>query len=241
MAFRVKDVLIVNATIIIGLLILLTFQSISSSFIESEVSAFNKKWRDEIDTMGVTDGFLTECKLLVDDRKEFEKMFLEYHSLENEDGTITRIIDSFTMEMEAEMKQKCTEYAIKSLEDYWNLIEIEKTGFNINYLSQWDEDGNELTLQDGFEYDETVFTDESSYFKKIVSGPLYVNVANVLMIMPFTVSAVIASFNAFSKNEEINKASRISVISMGVGFVIMIGGFLSILFAIYEVYVPFMP
>ena len=56
MAFRVKDVLIVNATIIIGLLILLTFQSISSSFIESEVSAFNKKWRDAIDTMGVTDG-----------------------------------------------------------------------------------------------------------------------------------------------------------------------------------------
>ena len=40
---------------------------------------------------------------------------------------------------------------------------------------------------------------KSNYFKKIVSGPLYVNVANVLMIIPFTVSAVIASFNAFSK------------------------------------------
>ena len=239
MAFRVKDVLIVNATVIIGLLILLTFQSISSSFIESEVSAFNKKWRDAQDTMGVTDGFLTECKLLVDDRKEFEKIFLKYHSFENEDGTITRIVDSFTIDMESEMKKKCTEYAIKSIEDYWNLIEIEKTGFYTNYLSQYDEDGNELTMMDGFEYDETLWMDESSYFKKIVSGPLYVNVANVLMIIPFTVSAVIASFNAFSKNEEINKASRISVISMGVGFAIMIGGFLSILFAIYEVYIPF--
>ena len=241
MAFRVKDVLLVNATIIIGLLILLTFQSISSSFIESEVSAFNKKWRDAQDTMGVTDGFLTECKLLVDDRKEFEKIFLEYHSFENEDGTITRIVDSFTIDMESEMKKKCTEYAIKSIEDYWNLIEIEKTGFYTNYLSMYDEDGNEFTSMDGFEYDETLLVDESSYFKKIVSGPLYVNVANVLMIIPFTVSAVIASFNAFSKNEEINKASRISVISMGVGFAIMIGGFISILFAIYEVYVPFMP
>jgi hypothetical protein len=241
MAFRVKDVLIVNATVIIGLLILLTFQSISSSFIESEVSAYNKKWRDAQDTMGVTDGFLTECKLLVEDRKEFEKMFLEYHSFENEDGTTTRIIDSFTTDMESEMKEKCTEYAIKSLEDYWNLIEIEKTGFSTNYLSMYDEDGNEFTNIDGFEYDETLWLDESSYFKKIVSGPLYVNVANVLMILPFTVSAVIASFNAFSKNEEINKASRISVISMGVGFVIMIGGFLSILYAIHEVYVPFMP
>ena len=241
MAFRVKDVLIVNATVIIGLLILLTFQSISSSFIESEVSAYNKKWRDAQDTIGLTNGFLVDCKFLVDDRKEFEKMFLEYHSSENEDGTTTRIIDSFTMEMETEMKEKCTEYAIKSLEDYWNLIEIEKTGFNTNYLSMYDEDGNEFTNIDGFEYDETLWVDESSYFKKIVSGPLYVNVANVLMIIPFTVSAVIASFNAFSKNEEINKASRISVISMGVGFVIMIGGFLSILYAIHEVYVPFMP
>ena len=239
MAFRVKDVLIVNATIIIGLLILLTFQSISSSFIESEVSAYNKKWRDAIDTMGVTDGFLIECKLLVDDRKEFEKIFLEYHSFENEDGTITRIVDSFTIDMESEMKQKCTEYAIKSLEDYWNLIEIEKTGFYTNYLSMYDEDGNEFTSMDDFEYDETLLVDESSYFKKIVSGPLYVNVANVLMIIPFTVSAVIASFNAFSKNEEINKASRISVILMGVGFTIMIGGFIAILFAIYEVYIPF--
>ena len=241
MAFRVKDVLLVNATVIIGLLILLTFQSISSSFIESEVSAFNKKWRDAQDTSGVTNGFLTECKLLVDDRKEFEKIFLEYYSFENEDGTITRIVDSFTIDMESEMKKKCTEYAIKSIEDYWNLIEIEKTGFYTNYLSQYDEDGNELTVMDGFEYDETLLSYESSYFNKIVSGPLYVNVANVLMIIPFTVSAVIASFNAFSKNEEINKASRISVISMGVGFAIMIGGFISILFAIYEVYVPFMP
>ena len=241
MAFRVKDVLIVNATIIIGLLILLTFQSISSSFIESEVSAFNKKWRDAQDTIGVTDGFLKECKLLVEDRKEFEKTFLEYHSFENEDGTITRIVDSFTIDMESEMKKKCTEYAIKSIEDYWNLIEIEKTGFYTNDLSQNDEYGNELTAMGGFEYDETLFSYESGYFNKIVSGPLYVNVANVLMIIPFTVSAVIASFNAFSKNEEINKASRISVISMGVGFTIMIGGFLSILFAIYEVYMPFLP
>ena len=241
MAFRVKDVLLVNATVIIGLLILLTFQSISSSFIESEVSAYNKKWRDAQDTIGLTNGFLADCKFLVDDRKEFEKMFLEFHSLANEDGSITKIVDSFTMELETEMKEKCNEYAIKSLEDYWNLIEIEKTGFYTNYLSQYDEDGNELTMMDGFEYDETLLSYESNYFNKIVSGPLYVNVANVLMIIPFTVSAVIASFNAFSKNEEINKASRISVISMGVGFVIMIGGFLSILYAIHEVYVPFMP
>jgi len=243
MPFRVKDVLIVDATVIIGLLILLTFQSISSSFIESEVSAFNKEWRDVMDEMAVTDQFLFECKMLMDDRKEFEKNFVSYHSFLNEDGTITRVIDSFTIEMEVEMKDKCTEYAVKSIEDYWNLLKIEDRGFGMNYLSQYDEDGNELTNLDGFYYNEELgyTTDESTYFDKIVTGPLYVNVANVLMIIPFTVSAVIASFNAFRKNEETNKASRVSVLSMGFGFGVMIVGFIAILVAIYEVYIPFIP
>ncbi len=223
MPFRVKDVLIVNATVIIGLLILLTFQSISSSFIESEVSDFNKKWRDAIDTTIVTDDFLYECKLLMDDRNEYERDFIDWHSYQNETGATIRVIDSFTVEMETEMKEKCTEYAIKSIEDYWNLYEIEESGFLMNYLSQYDEDGNEFTALEGYYYDETLHTDESSYFQKIVTGPLYVNIANVLMIIPFTVSAIIASFNAFRKNEEVNKASRISVISMGVGFVAMLG------------------
>ena len=239
MAFRIKDVLIVNATVIIGLLILLTFQSISSSFIESEVSTFNEKWRDAMNTMFVTDDFLLECKWLMDDRNEYERNFLDYHLYQNEDGTTTRVIDSFTVEMETEMKEKCTEYAVKSIEDYWNLIEIEESGFDLNYLSQYDEDGNEFTALEGYYYDKTLYTDESSYFQKIVTGPLYVNIANVLMIIPFTVSAIIASFNAFRKNEEVNKASRISVISMGVGFVAMLGGFIAIIFAIREVYAPF--
>ena len=242
MAFRIKDVLIVNATVIIGLLILLTFQSISSSFIESEVSTFNEKWRDAMDTMFVTNDFLYECKLLMDDRNEFEKNFLDYHSYQNETGATIRVIDSFTVEMETEMKEKCTEYAVKSIEDYWNLVEIEETGFNMNYLVQFDEDGNELSYLDGHNYDMDRYytTDEGSYFKKIVTGPLYVNVANVLMIIPFTVSAIIASFNAFRKNEEVNKASRISVISMGIGFVAMLGGFIAIIFAIRDVYAPFL-
>ena len=164
MAFRIKDVLIVNATVIIGLLILLTFQSISSSFIESEVSAFNEKWRNAMNTMFVTDDFLLECKSLMDDRNEYERNFLDYHSFKNENGTTTRVIDSFTVEMETEMKEKCTEYAIKSIEDYWNLIEIEENGFDMNYLVQFDEDGNELSYLDGHNYDMDRYytTDEGS-------------------------------------------------------------------------------
>ena len=130
MAFRVKDVLIVNATIIIGLLILLTFQSISSSFIESEVSAYNKKWRDAIDEMSITNDFLADCKFLVDDRKEFEKIFLEYHSFENEDGTITRIVDSFTIDMESEMKQKWVDVVSLHTNDS-SMIPNKEYGFDV--------------------------------------------------------------------------------------------------------------
>ena len=56
MPFRVKDVLIVDATVIIGLLILLTFQSISSSFIESEIAAMDKELRFAIREGGHTVG-----------------------------------------------------------------------------------------------------------------------------------------------------------------------------------------
>ena len=81
MPFRVKDVLIVNATVIIGLLILLTFQSISSSFIETETSDFNKKWRDAGNKVNLTLTLLDDCKWLNDDRAAYEDWFLETHTL----------------------------------------------------------------------------------------------------------------------------------------------------------------
>ena len=108
MPFRVKDVLIVNATVIIGLLILLTFQSISSSFIETETSNFNKKWREAGNEMNLTLTLLDDCKWLSDDRAAYEDWFLELHTGYDEDGSTYRVFEDLSKEMEDEIKKNCS-------------------------------------------------------------------------------------------------------------------------------------
>mgnify|MGYP007063824993 CR=1 FL=1 len=244
MPFRVKDVLIVNATVIIGLLILLTFQSISSSFIETETSNFNKKWRDLGMQMSSTFSLLDDCKLLNDDRAAYEDWFLEIHTMYYEDGSEYKLYDHLSKEMEDEIQKNCAELTIQSLQEHNHLMLVEEEGFNLEYLAQMDSDGNIYTSEDvDFDYDWTMQSmtyEESDYFRGIVTGPFYVNIINVVMILPFTASAIIASFNAFRKNEETNKASRAAVFSMGAGFCVMIVGFLIILYAFHQVYTPFL-
>ena len=65
MPFKIKDVLIVDATVIIGLLILLTFQSISSSFIQTESSDFMGEWYEVQNQLSATLGLLEDwdCKI----------------------------------------------------------------------------------------------------------------------------------------------------------------------------------
>ena len=244
MPFRVKDVLIVNATVIIGLLILLTFQSISSSFIETETSGFNKKWRDAGNAMNLTIWLLDDCKLLNDDRAAYEDWFLEIHTMYYEDGSEYKLYDHLSKEMEDEIQKNCAELTIQSLQEQNYLMLMVEEGFNLGYLDQVDSDGNIYTSEDAdFDYDwigQSITHEESDYFRAIVTGPYYVNVINVLMILPFTASAIIASFNAFRKNEETNKASRAAVLAMGVGFCVMVVGFLAILYAFHQVYTPFL-
>ena len=73
MPFRVKDVLIVDATVIIGLLILLTFQSISSSFIETEISAMHEDWREAAADFRTSELLLQDCNWLKTDSEEYAK------------------------------------------------------------------------------------------------------------------------------------------------------------------------
>ena len=240
MTFRIKDVLTVNATVIIGLLILLTFQSISSSFIETEVSEFDKKWRDIIMLEAVNWELQKDCKLLNDDRTAYEDWFVDFHTVYDEDGSISfRAYDYLSKEMENEIKNRCSELVVEGLETYQKLVEVEYDGYYVNYLQQYDDDGYVYTYDNGDEWDPDRYSEESDYFNDIVSGPFYVNVINVVMILPFTASAIIASFNAFRKNEETNKASRAAVFAMGAGFCVMIVGFLIILYAFHQVYTPF--
>ena len=240
MPFRVKDVLIVDATVIIGLLILLTFQSISSSFVETEISAMHEDWREAQTDFVATWEFLEDCAELKRDGDAYEEV------MENwliDPGTQVNALENFTPEMKDALLEECTKSVVKINQQYYHLLTVEEQNYYKGYLSQY-VGQKELSNFDvpPNDYDATLnweATKESSYFKTIVTGPLWVNVANVLMIIPFTVSAVIASFNAFRKNEDTNKASRISVFAMGIGFISMIVGFIAILLAISVVYKPY--
>jgi len=272
MPFRVKDVLIVNATIIIGLLILLTFQSISSSFIETESADFMREWHTVQNQYSTTVGLLEDWDCIED------KTFLE--------GLVIPTPYSFdhvSKEMEDEIKKNCSKWLIQSLEQERHFLSLSEWGYNFHYLQGMDRNGNlyhaattkehvhvsyvntctvehpgynpetelcqsmePLVKKKFVDIAQSVFFNpefvvvESTYFKAIVTGPYYVNLANLLMMFPFIASAVIASFNAFRQNEETNKASRTAVVLMGIGFIGVLIGLIFIINAYYEVYGPFL-
>ena len=62
MSLSSSDILITDATIIIGLLVLLTFSSVSSPFVESETSEFFNKWYELKNDIKTTNLLLVECK-----------------------------------------------------------------------------------------------------------------------------------------------------------------------------------
>ena len=229
MPFLVKDVLIIDATVIIGLFILLSFQSISSSFIESESSAFMLEWdRTSNQHRALSALLIDEC-----DSGQMEKIFEHGNPhvknlLTNQGSTANKI---------------CSDWMVEYVEDGYYLDELQQTGYYYGYLMQWDEDGNKRVAAD-YEYVFGLTITESDYLHKVATGPFYVNVTNLLMMIPFIVSAAVASFNVLysrSKNqdEETNRASKWSVGAMGIGFVTLLIGLLIILNAFYEVYKPF--
>ena len=254
MAFKVKDVLIIDATVIVGLLILLSFQSISSSFIETESSDFMREWYTVQNQYSSTLELLEDCKMLNDDRAAYETHILKG--------------DNLSSEMEDEIKKSCSKWLIESLEQERHLMKLNHWGYNFNYLQQRDGDGIIYTagtqpeggVADYFDtelnewvYTEARFanfnpefdTERSDYFRNIVTGPMHIHIMNFIMILPFVFSGAFASLNVLyarwkGQDEETNTATNWSVGAMGVGFVVLFIGMAVILNAFLEVSEPFL-
>ncbi len=229
MAFKVKDVLIIDATVIVGLLILLSFQSISSSFIETESSDFMRDWYTVERQYSSTLELLEDCKMLNDDRAAYETYVLKG--------------DSLSKEMEDEIKKNCSKWLIESLEHERYLMELDVWGYDFAYLQQVDEDGNVYNIKDT-SFNPELAAVESDYFRGIVTGPLWVNITNIVMVMPFVFSAAVASFNVLrarlkEQDEETSSAGKWSVGLMGFGFIILLIGLVVIIYGFWEVYSPF--
>ena len=254
MAFKVKDVLIIDATVIVGLLILLSFQSISSSFIETESSDFMREWHTVQNQYSITLDLLEDCKMLNDDRAAYET-----HVLKG---------DNLSSEMEDEIKKSCSKWLVESLEQERHLMKLNHWGYNFNYLQQRDGDGIIYTagtqpeggVADYFDtelnewvYTEARFanfnpefdTERSDYFRNIVTGPMHIHIMNFIMILPFVFSGAFASLNVLyarwkGQDEETNTATNWSVGAMGVGFVVLFIGMAVILYAFYQIDEPFL-
>jgi len=254
MTFKVKDVLIIDATVIVGLLILLSFQSISSSFIETESSDFMREWYTVERQYSSTLELLEDCKMLNDDRAAYET-----HVLKG---------DNLSSEMEDEIKKSCSRWLVESLEQELHLMKLNHWGYNFNYLQQRDGDGIIYTagtqpeggVADYFDtelnewvYTEARFanfnpefdTERSDYFRNIVTGPMHIHIMNFIMILPFVFSGAFASLNVLyarwkGQDEETNTATNWSVGAMGVGFVVLFIGMAVILNAFLEVSEPFL-
>ena len=270
MPFKTKDVLIVDATVIIGLLILLTFQSISSSFIENEASDFMREWNTAQNQYFATLGLLEDCKMLNDNKASYETYVLKG--------------DNLSKEMEDEIKKNCSGWFIESLEQESYLMELDRWGYGYNYLQQRDDEfiytagmqmdpfynimggapdyfdpeleyADSLGVQQkgGWVFTEIRFAnynpelpvEESEYLNYMVTGPLYVNYVNVFMILPFICSAGIASFMVLwsrwkGQDEETSTASKWSVGTMGFGFIVLFFGLMIILYAFIQVNQPFL-
>ena len=254
MAFKVKDVLIIDATVIVGLLILLSFQSISSSFIETESSDFMREWYTVERQYSSTLELLEDCKMLNDDRAAYETHILKG--------------DNLSSEMEDEIKKSCSKWLIESLEQERHLMKLNHWGYNFNYLQQRDGDGIIYTagtqpeggVADYFDtelnewvYTEARFanfnpefdTERSDYFRNIVTGPMHIHIMNFIMILPFVFSGAFASLNVLyarwkGQDEETNTATNWSVGAMGIGFVVLMIGMAVILYAFFQIDEPFL-
>jgi len=234
------EILTVNATVIIGLLVLLTFQSISSSFIENESSDFIIKWNAAQTELNAIDYFLsTDCKMLSDDRESYEKFFVEQHIFTYDDGSEFPLFDHLSKEMEKELKNYCNKLVIDGMEKNLQLEALDELGYGQFYLDQYDPEEEIVYTYEYYDFDPELMTIESDYFYDIATGPLWVNLTNLVMLFPFLVSAMITSFNMVRKKGESERASMAAILSMAIGFGMMIVGLMIIVGGFVTIYKPF--
>ena len=222
------DLLITDATIIVGLLVLLTFSSVASPFGQEERSAFFADWYELQRTINAGDRALFECNvLLTNDAKMVESYDSAWSVGMNEIGeeydTRGPIEDPRLTEYRKGIAWNCDTLAVDKFKLDKQLEELTSWGLEFNYL----EENEESKIV------------ESKYHKDLASGPYSVNMINLVMIIPFLLSAIVDTIIS-SRNEKNESASNIGLGLMILGFVTMIVGLGLIGISFYEAAAPFL-
>ena len=244
MALNRLEVLTVDATVVIGLLILLTFQSISSSFIEVESSTFIQKWNDTNHELDQLDRKILECTLLENDFQTYEEIFLrdnptsEYDYVTGEYVGEIPLFDSLPKDLVALLEKTCYEYIIQRNDVLFVISSLDEQGYYLNYLEQYDDSYVYSNLNED-PFDIILPVRESEYLYMIITGPMSVNLVNLAMLFPFLISAIIAGVNIIRYPND-DHASKPSIFAMVIGFGFMLVGLSVIIIGFLAIYRPFL-
>lgn len=172
MVLSSKNVLSIDVTIIMGLLILLSFQSVGSPIYEKMFSNFSS---DLINIASKLNGTDILIEKYCNSDTELELKFLD----------------------ESDILEKCKEWESQK-------IELEEFG---------EAELNVAELMNLYNRENPEASKASSY---ILWGGVYVKFATVLMIIPFTISAIIESLVGFYSRK--SDSSGIGTLFMIIGF-----------------------
>ena len=227
----------INSTIIIGLLVLLTLNSLSSPFVQEEQSAFFSEWYAVKQDLRITDKILLDCnEFLLDTTKDKIWDSFEISSKlegidDTDDNYSTRgdvedqIITEWFLDYDENMTKKCHELPSEKFELTKKLDVLNNWGIEFHYLS-YDSENSQIV--------------ESKYHKDLASGPFLTIMTNIGMIFPFLISIIVDTIINSRKDQDDNNASKIGIGLMIAGFVVMIVGLGIIGFSFYEASAPFL-
>lgn len=243
-----------NATIIIGLLVLLTFSSVASPFGQAEQSAFFASWYGEKQELQKMDQMLYDCNLFLAELNNEEQTFLKSTFTNNSLWNMTErpIIEMGTrpenkskgfgdvdiIENQGNFNQwfKGEDGYKKQIFDKCNKLPTERYELvkNIEVLDSW---GKEFRYLQNDSEGKLV---ESKYHLDLASGPFLANMVNLAMIFPFLFSAIAEVIVNTKRNKDNDQATNIGKILMTVGFVSMVIGLSIIAYSFYEASSPYL-
>lgn len=219
------DVLETSGVIIIGLTLLLTFQSVSSTFIENDMNEFFTNLSTAYIANETNNLILLDCYIFERDQSflinEIKESKIDYSesnlNAEPPLGTIA-VFEDFTDEtfdsFSENFSEKCAEAILDQKVLDKQIIALQNWGKQQGYL--------------GDDYD------PNDYFSNVASGPLIVVLVNLVMIMPFALAAIVELSLTHKNGIKQEDASRLSVKFLLGGFVILVIGFILIGYFFWE-------
>jgi hypothetical protein len=239
-----------DATVIIGLLVLLTFSSVSSPFGQEEQSAFFASWYDKKQQLNTVNQMLYDCNQII---VEFSAEQQPYLTSSFTDNSLWNMEDKPTNEMGSRPDDKTKGGSLEIIENRqnfndWfdgykdqifsrcNVLPTERYELvkNIEVLTDWGVEFHYLRINS------EVNAVESKYHLDLASGPFLANMVNLGMIFPFLFSAIVEVIVHSKRNKDDEQATKIGQTLMTIGFVSMVIGLSIIAYSFYEASMPYL-